>query len=58
VSDPFDLVGDVPHILEVKSQNASFELYKRAFHVLSEAKRVLDFKSTCENENLGEEEKV
>jgi hypothetical protein len=42
----------------VKSQNTSFEPYKRAFHIFTEAKRVLKFKSVCENENLGEEEKV
>ena len=26
----------------------SFELYKRAFHVYSEAKRVYDFKHVCD----------
>jgi galactokinase len=56
--DPFKLVSNVSHVNEVKSKNASFELYKRAFHVLSEAKRVLDFKDTCNDETLDEETKV
>lgn len=47
VEDPFLLVANVSHVNEVKSRNASFELYKRAHHVLTEAKRVLDFKATC-----------
>ena len=58
VEDPFDLVGEVPHVYEVKSKNASFELYKRAYHVLSEAKRVHDFKAVCEDSNMDEESKV
>jgi len=58
VEDPFDLVGDVPHISEVKNRNASFELYKRAFHVLTEAKRVLDYRDLCNDETVPEAEKV
>lgn len=56
--DPFKLVANVGHVNEVKAKNASFELYKRAYHVLSEAKRVLDFKATCNDESLDEETKV
>ena len=51
-------MSEVPHVYEVKSQNASFELFKRAFHVFSEAKRVIDFKQTCNHEGMSEEEKV
>ena len=58
VEDPFIIVRDVPHYLEVKNRNASFDLYKRAFHVLSEAKRVHDFKKVCEDDSLDEETKV
>ena len=58
VEDPFDLVGEVPHDYEVKSKNASYELYKRAYHVLSEAKRVHDFKSICEDGFIDEADKV
>ena len=48
---------EIPHVYEVKSQNASFELYKRAYHVLTEAKRVHDFKAVCEG-TLDEDSKV
>jgi hypothetical protein len=40
IEDPFDLVRDIPHIEEVQKKNASFHLYRRAYHVLTEAKRV------------------
>ncbi len=47
VQDPFELVKDIPHINEVKMKNASFHLYRRTHHVLTEAKRVYDFANTC-----------
>ena len=58
VEDPFDIVKDVPYVLEVKQRNASFELYKRAYHVLSEAKRVHEFKKICDQEGFHEETRV
>lgn len=58
VEDPFDIVKEIPHVYEVKSQNASFDLYKRAYHVLTEAKRVHEFKRICEDEALEEDDKV
>jgi len=58
IEDPFSIVSEIPHVNEVKSKNASFELYKRAFHVLTEAKRVLDFKETCNKEGLNEDTKI
>lgn len=58
VGDPFKLVKDVPHINKVKEQNKTFDLYKRALHVLSEAKRVHDFAELCSNEVVKEEKKV
>lgn len=58
VEDPFDIVNEIPHVYEVKQQNASYELYKRAYHVISEAKRVYDFKATCDDETMGESDKV
>ena len=58
MEDPFEIVSEVPHIYEVKSQNVSYELYKRAYHVLTEAKRVLDFKKICDDENVEEELKA
>ena len=57
VEDPFEIVESVPHVYEVKQQNASFDLYKRAYHVLTEAKRVHDFKATCESD-MDEDSKV
>lgn len=61
VEDPFEIVAEVPHVNEVKKSNINFELYKRAHHVLSEAKRVHDFKAICQNESskqLDEDQKV
>ena len=49
---------EISHINEVKSQNANFEIYKRAYHVMTEAKRVHDFKAVCEDESLEEADKV
>lgn len=49
---------DVPHVIEVKNQNAGFDLYLRAYHVFSEAKRVFDFKEICDNKEMIDEEKV
>jgi len=57
VEDPFRLVANVSHVNEVKSRNASFELYKRAHHVLTEAKRVTDFKAICNAEDMDDETK-
>lgn len=57
IEDPFDLVRDIPHIEEVQKKNASFHLYRRAHHVLTEAKRVESFKELC-GADLDEEEKV
>ena len=59
VSDPFSfMANNIPHLSEVQSQNAAFNVYERAYHVFGEAKRVHDFKATCEEEGLGEEERV
>lgn len=58
VENPFENVKDVPYINEVESKNKDFELYKRAFHVLSEAKRVVDFRETCNNAELNEDTKI
>lgn len=58
IENPFDVTSDVSHIMDVKNSNINFELYKRAFHVMTEAKRVHDFKAVCEDENLEEEDKV
>lgn len=58
VEDPFDIVKEIPHVYEVKSQNAAFDLYKRAYHVLTEAKRVHDFRRICDDESLEEDDKV
>jgi len=56
--DCFELVNDVPHVDKVKAQNAEFFLYERAMHVFAESQRVSDFKSTCESQDLTEEQKV
>lgn len=48
----------IPHIGEVQSKNAAFNLYERAYHVFGEAKRVHDFKAVCDDENMEEEAKV
>jgi hypothetical protein len=58
IENPFEVVSDVPHIMDVKNQNVNFDLYKRAFHVLSEAKRVYDFKAACEDMFMDEEMKI
>ena len=58
MTDPFELVKDIPHINEVKMKNASFHLYRRTHHVLTEAKRVYDFANTCGDESMSEEDKV
>ena len=57
VEDPFDLVRDINAIEEVQKRNASFHLYRRAYHVLTEAKRVQMFKDLC-SQDMDEEEKV
>lgn len=49
---------DVAHVMDVKNSNINFELYKRAYHVMTEAKRVHDFKAVCEDASLDEEAKV
>ena len=56
--EPFDLVKDIPHIHEVKQQNRDFDLYKRAYHVFTEAQRVHLFKNTCQDPSIPEEEKI
>ena len=48
----------MPHIAQVKAQNAQFFLYERAMHVFAESKRVADFKATCDSTDLDEEAKV
>jgi N-acetylgalactosamine kinase len=58
VADPFSIVSDIPHVMDVKNQNKSFELYKRAYHVLTEAKRVHDFKAVCDDAEMDEDTKV
>ena len=58
VEDPFDLVREISHIEEVQSKNASFHLYRRAHHVLTEAKRVQSFKELCAREDVEEDDKV
>ena len=44
--------------MDVKNQNSTFDLYKRAYHVMTEAKRVHSFKEVCEDPSLSEEDKV
>jgi hypothetical protein len=58
VENPFNNVKDVPYINEVESKNLDYELYKRAFHVLSEAKRVVDFRETCNDEGMNDDTKI
>jgi N-acetylgalactosamine kinase len=58
IEDPFEIVKEIPHVYEVKSQNASFELYNRAYHVLTEAQRVHEFKRVCDQEDLNEDSKI
>ena len=58
VEEPFDIVKEVPYVNEVKAKNASFELYKRAHHVLSEAKRVVEFQKVCNDMALNEDTKI
>lgn len=58
IEDPWSIVSEVPHVMDVKNSNINFDLFKRAYHVLSEAKRVHDFKDVCENESLDEEDKI
>jgi len=43
VEDPFELVKDVPQVEYVASKNTHFELYNRARHIISTAKRVNEF---------------
>jgi galactokinase len=56
--DPFKLVMDVSHWEEVQSQNTHFELYKRAFHVYSEVKRVHKFADLCHDASVEEDQKA
>ena len=49
---------DVQHVYEVKSKNASFHLYQRAYHVLTEAKRVHDFKAACDDMTMNDDTKI
>ena len=52
------MVSNIPHLSEVQSQNAAFYVYERAYHVFGEAKRVHDFKETCDQQGISEEERV
>lgn len=56
--NPFAIVSDVPHVDSVRSQNASFNIYERAKHVFGEAKRVHDFKKTCDDPDLDDETRI
>ncbi len=47
--DVVSFINDVPKYEVVLQVNKEFELKKRALHVFSEAQRVLQFKSICEN---------
>ena len=59
VDDPFDfMVSNIPHLSEVQSQNTAFYVYERAYHVFGEAKRVHDFKETCDLTDIAEEERT
>jgi hypothetical protein len=51
LEDLDSLLKDIPYSFEVLSQNASFSLYERAYHVFGEAKRVYDFKAVCDDES-------
>mmetsp|Transcript_11333 Transcript_11333/g.19093 ORF Transcript_11333/g.19093 Transcript_11333/m.19093 type:complete len:113 (+) Transcript_11333:931-1269(+) len=57
-SDPFKIVQDVPYVNEVQTRNASFDIYLRAKHVLSEAKRVFEFRDLCNDESIDDEAKI
>ena len=52
------MASNIPHLSEVQSQNAAFYVYERAYHVFGEAKRVHEFKATCEAEGMNEDERV
>ena len=43
------LLKDIPYSYEVLSQNYSFNLYERAYHVFGEASRVYEFKAICDD---------
>lgn len=57
VEDPFKIVTDICHHWEVKTQNESFPLYKRAYHICKETKRVHEFNSICKDKNMSDEDK-
>ena len=52
------LLKDIPYSNEVLSQNATFHLYERAYHVFGEAERVYQFQAVCSEANVDEETKV
>lgn len=56
--DPFMLVKDVSKCESVKEQAKTFGLYRRAFHLLNEAKKVDRFVNLLESTEIGEEEKI
>ena len=58
VDDLSQVLKDIPHFSEVLSQNKSFMLWERAAHVFSEAHRVYQFKATCDDDGVSEEDKV
>lgn len=58
VNDPWELVKDVPYVSEVMNQNTSYELYKRAYHIISTAKRVGEFAKLCLDRSVWQKEKI
>ena len=58
VKDPFTTVQDVPHVNQVQARNASFHLYNRAMHVMTEARRVHRFREICEDEKMDDAKKA
>lgn len=58
VEDPFKIVTDISHYKQVMIQNESFPLFKRAYHVCKEAKRVHEFNAACADTTTTDDEKV
>ena len=58
VDDLSEILKDIPHFSEVLTQNHTFMLYERAYHVFAESERVYKFKEICDNESIDDETKV
>ena len=53
-----DIIKDIPYSNEVITQNVTFMVYERAYHVFAEASRVYKYRDVCEDDSIEEDVKI